>query len=57
MTSENAVLLAALSLQVKRYKSTLTQKENTLKPEMISKNIDYCLPQSLLADKRRNASN
>ena len=49
---DDASRLAALALQVKRYKKILTSKDNTLKREEIKKNLEYCVPYSLLKDRK-----
>lgn len=46
LSAENASMLAALALQVKRYKKILTSKDNTLKKEEVQKHMNYCMPQS-----------
>ena len=52
LTLEDASFFAALALQVKRYKKILTSKDNTLKREEIKKNLDYCVPYSILKDRK-----
>ena len=52
LSMEDACIFAALSLQVKRYKKILTSKDNTLKKEEIKKNLEYCVPFSILKDKK-----
>ena len=52
LSIEDASFLAALALQVKRYKKILTSKDNALKPEEIRKNLDYCVPYSIQRDKK-----
>lgn len=51
LSAENACMLAALALQVKRYKKILTSKDNTLKKEEVQKHMDYCMPQSFQRDR------
>ena len=46
------MLLAALSLKIKFQTKILRSKENALALELISKNLDYCLPKSLIKDKQ-----
>ena len=52
LSIDDASRLAALALQVKRYKKILTSKDNTLKREEIKKNLEYCVPYSLLKDRK-----
>ena len=52
LSIDDASRLAALALQVKRYKKILTSKDNTLKREEIKKNLEYCVPYSLLKDRQ-----
>ena len=52
LTIEDAAFMAALALQVKRYKKILTSKDNALKPEEIRKSLDYCVPYSIQKDKK-----
>ena len=47
LTIEDAAFMAALALQVKRYKKILTSKDNALKPEEIRKSLDYSVPYSI----------
>jgi hypothetical protein len=51
LSNENAILLAALALKVKFQTKILRSKENSLTQDIIAKNLDYCLPPSLLRDK------
>ena len=53
LTIEDASFFAALALQVKRYKKILTSKDNTLKREEIKKNLDFCVPYSILKDRKQ----
>jgi hypothetical protein len=51
LSNENAVLLAALSLKIKFQTKILRSKENSLTVDIISKNMEYCMPSRLLLDK------
>ena len=51
LTVDDAAMLAALALQVKRYKKILTSKDNALKKEEIAKSLDFIVPFSLQRDR------
>ena len=47
LSLEHAHLLAALALQVKRYKKILTSKDNALKRQEISQSLNFCVPKTI----------
>lgn len=51
LTSETAVILAALMLKIKFQTKILRSRDNSLTIEIIAKNLDYCLPESFMRDK------